>query len=358
MLPRHREFKREPTERAPPVRSGRAREVDGGVKAQALMFVAPGRVDVCEVDIGEPGEDDVVVRTGYSGISAGTEMLAYRGELDPSLVADETIASLGGSFAYPFPYGYSCAGVVEGGALPAGTAVFAFHPHQDRFVARRDDVVPAGDVPLREATLFPLVETALQITLDSGPVLDEVVVVTGLGTVGLLTAVLLGRAGGRVLAAEPRAWRRTAAAALGVDACPPEEIGDRVEAATGGRGVGLVVEASGNPGALGGALPWLAHEGTALVASWYGSKPVTLPLGAEFHRRRLTIRSTQVSTIPAASSGRWSVARRRDTTRRLLGELPLAALATHEFPLADAAAAFAAVDRGDEGLLHAALWYG
>ena len=43
--------------------------------------------------------------------------------------------------------------------------------------------------------------------------------------------------------------------------------------------------------------------------------------------------------------------------RSLLAELPLAPLATHAFPLADAAAAFAAVDRGDAGLVHAALCY-
>jgi hypothetical protein len=52
------------------------------------------------------------------------------------------------------------------------------------------------------------------------------------------------------------------------------------------------------------------------------------------------------------------VARRREATRRLLSELPLTTLATHEFPVSEAAAAFAALDRGDEGLLHAALWYG
>jgi threonine dehydrogenase-like Zn-dependent dehydrogenase len=119
-----------------------------------------------------------------------------------------------------------------------------------------------------------------------------------------------------------------------------------------------VVEASGNPEALASALPLLAHEGTALVASWYGSKPVTLPLGAEFHRRRLQIRSTQVSTIPVHLQGRWNVERRRAAALELMSDLPLQALATHEFSLADASSAFAAVDRGEEGLLHAALWYG
>jgi threonine dehydrogenase-like Zn-dependent dehydrogenase len=123
-------------------------------------------------------------------------------------------------------------------------------------------------------------------------------------------------------------------------------------------GVPLIVEVSGDPRALASALPLLAHEGTALVASWYGSKPVNLHLGAEFHRRRLTIRSTQVSTIPSRLSGRWTLKRRREHVMRLLGELPLKRFATHEFPFSRAADAFAALDRGDEDLMHAALTYG
>ena len=328
------------------------------MKAQALVFVAPGRVELREVDAGQPGDGEVLVRTAYSGISAGTEMLAYRGELDPELVLDETIGSLGGTFAYPFAYGYSCAGHVEGGALAEGTAVFAFHPHQDRFVAAASDVVVVGALPPRQATLFPLVETALQVSLDAGPVLEEPLVVLGLGAVGVLVGLILTRAGARVLGAEPRGWRRRAATAVGLRTVSPEDLPARVAEETRGAGVPLVVEASGNPEALASALPLLAHEGTALVASWYGSKPVTLPLGAEFHRRRLQIHSTQVSTIPVHLQARWSVERRRATALELMSELPLQALATHEFPLADAPSAFAAVDRGEEGLLHAALWYG
>jgi hypothetical protein len=85
---------------------------------------------------------------------------------------------------------------------------------------------------------------------------------------------------------------------------------------------------------------------------------VTLHLGAEFHRRRLTIRSTQVSTIPSRLSGRWTLKRRREHVMRLVGELPLKRFATHEFPFSRAADAFAALDRGDDDLMHAALTYG
>src|SRR5919202_112790 len=140
--------------------------------ARAVQFTAPRHVEIVRVELPAAGDERIVVRTRYSGISAGTELLAYRGELDASTVRDETIAALAGSFRYPFSFGYSCVGEVERGtaAVPQGSTVFAFHPHQDRFVAAENDVVPLGpDTDARTATLFPLVETALQLTLDAGP---------------------------------------------------------------------------------------------------------------------------------------------------------------------------------------------
>jgi 2-desacetyl-2-hydroxyethyl bacteriochlorophyllide A dehydrogenase len=326
--------------------------------ARAVVFEGPRRIVVSRVDLPAPGDGDVLVRTLWSGISAGTEMLAYRGEVDPRLPLDETIGALGGSFAFPFRYGYSCVGRVERtrGVIPAGQLVFAFHPHQDAFVVAADDVVVLDDVDPRIATLFPLVETALQVALDAGPVLEEPVAVTGLGVVGILTGLLLQRAGARVLGIEPLGERRTTAASVGLQAVAPEDAAELV-AARAPAGLPLVVEASGRPEVLRGALPLLAHEGEALVVSWYGTKDVRLPLGAAFHRRRLAIRSTQVSSIPAALAGRWSRDRRRAAVRELVHELPLAPLATHSFPFERASEAFGVVDRGEAGLVHAALCY-
>jgi threonine dehydrogenase-like Zn-dependent dehydrogenase len=226
-------------------------------------------------------------------------------------------------------------------------------------VLAEDEVIALGDHgDSRVATLFPLLETALQICLDAGEMLYEQVVVLGIGVVGILTASLLQRSGASVIASEPRAWRRRAAEAFGVRAVTPEELVEEVDACTGGRGVALLIELSGQPAALAGGLALLAHEGTALVASWYGTKPVTLPLGGSFHRRRLSLRSTQVSTIPARLAPRWTIARRRAVARELLGELPLKRLATHEFALGQAQEAFDAIDRQAEELLHVALRHG
>ena len=65
---------------------------------RAILFVAPRRVEVRPVPLPALNEGDVLVRTSHSGISAGSELLAYRGDVDPSLSLDETIDALGGTF--------------------------------------------------------------------------------------------------------------------------------------------------------------------------------------------------------------------------------------------------------------------
>src|SRR5204863_2101808 len=109
------------------------------VEARVLRFVAPRRVEVRTIDVRPPVDGELLVRTRWSGISGGTELLAYRGELDPGASRDETISSLSGRFEYPFAYGYSCVGEVltsHVADVPPGSAVFAFHPHQDLFTVR------------------------------------------------------------------------------------------------------------------------------------------------------------------------------------------------------------------------------
>jgi 2-desacetyl-2-hydroxyethyl bacteriochlorophyllide A dehydrogenase len=329
------------------------------MKARAVHFVAPRRVELREVEVPDPPDGHLLVATEWSGISSGTELLAYRGEVDPDLPLDETLGALAGTFAYPFRYGYSAVGRVVRPAAPfrEGQRVFAFHPHQDRFVADAREAVAVDDLDPRAATLYPLVETAVQVCLDAAPRLGETVVVVGLGAVGILAAALLVRTGAVVVGSEPEPARRAAAQAFGVRAVGPDEVEEVVTAQTAGRGADLVVESSGNPQALAAALGLLAHEGTALVCSWYGTKPVPLPLGAAFHRRRLAVASTQVSTLPAALTARWDRSRRAELAWALVRELPLGALATHGFTFEEAAEAYACADRKGDGLIHAALRY-
>src|SRR6201996_3963552 len=207
------------------------------VPAHALFHTAPRCVEIRELPAPRPAAGEVLVRTLSSGISGGTERLVYRGEIPADLALDDTIGSLGGTFSYPFAYGYACVGEVA----ESGQRVFAFHPHQDVFAAPADDLVPLPAVDPAVATLFPLVETALQVTLDAGSGYRDRVIVLGAGVLGLLTGLLLQRAGWRVLMAEPLQWRRAVASSFGITTAAPEELAEEK--------VPLVIDASGNPDA-------------------------------------------------------------------------------------------------------------
>src|ERR1700733_8030065 len=184
------------------------------VPARALFHTAPRCVEIRELPAPLPAAGEVLVRTLCAGISGGTERLVYRGEVPAELALDDTIGALGGTFTYPFAYGYSCVGQVA----ESGQLVFAFHPHQDVFAARPGDLIELPAMDPAAATLLPLVETALQVTLDAGAGYRDRIIVFGAGVLGLLTALLLQRSGWRPLIAEPLQWRRAVAGSLGVTA--------------------------------------------------------------------------------------------------------------------------------------------
>ncbi len=85
-----------------------------GMKAQQLWFTEPFKVEVREQELPAPTRDQVLVRNLYSGISAGTEMLVYRGQVPESLALDATLSTLGnGRIKYPLQYGYASVGRIE-----------------------------------------------------------------------------------------------------------------------------------------------------------------------------------------------------------------------------------------------------
>ena len=161
-----------------------------------------------------------------------------------------------------------------------------------------------------------------------------------------------------MIAVEPQPWRRDAAADLGIEAVAPEGLPDYLKPTGDRPRVPLAIEVSGNPDALRDRARTVGARGRSLVASWYGTKDVALPLGGEFHRRRLTIRSTQVSTIPARLSDRWNADDGGDAVVDLLDDLPLdRSRHAHRSRSTDAGDAYAAIDAGRDGLIHVALGY-
>ena len=278
-------------------------------------------------------------------------MLVYRGEVPADLPLD--LPTLVGSFGFPIKYGYATVGrVLDVGAgvedLAPGDPVFVHHPHQNVFIvpARMPVRLPDGLDPMLGLFIANL-ETAVNVVHDTPLCLGETALVFGQGVVGLLVAQLLKLAGaGQVLAVDPLKKRRQLARTVGVDEAfePGEDLAGRVLDATGGRGADVAVEASGSGAALQEAIDAVAAEGTVVVASWYGTKPVTLTLGERFHRGRIRLRASQVGRINPSLGPRWDRARRMETVLDLLPRLHLKELISHRFPFAQAPDAYRLVD--------------
>ncbi|MEU8749161.1 zinc-dependent alcohol dehydrogenase [Streptomyces chartreusis] len=292
--------------------------------ARAFWLRSPGEGEIREAVLPEPGEDEVLVRSLYSGVSRGTETLVFRGGVPENQHAAMRAPFQEGEFPAPVKYGYLSVGVVEAGPTAlVGRTVFCLYPHQTRYVvpASAVTVVP-DDVPAARAVLAGTVETAVNALWDAAPLVGDRIAVVGGGMVGCSVAALLARFPGvrlQLVDADPR--RAEVAAALGVGFATPEEALGECD---------LVVHASATEQGLNRSLELLRAEGTVLELSWYGDRRVALPLGEAFHSRRLVIRSSQVGTVSPARSATRSYADRLALALDLLADPALDALVTGE----------------------------
>ncbi|HET6318611.1 MAG TPA: zinc-binding alcohol dehydrogenase, partial [Chloroflexota bacterium] len=292
-----------------------------------------------------------------------TELLVLRGQVPDGLELD--LPTLRGGFAFPIKYGYASVGrVVDAGpdaSLAPGQAVFVHHPHQSSYVVPSSmPIVLPPELDPELGVFLANIETATSIVLDAALRFGERVAIFGQGVVGLLVTQLLRRAGASlIVAVEPIAARRDLALRVGAHLAlaPDEATPSALRDLTDGLGVDVAIEVSGNGAALQQAIDSLAFGGTAVICSWYGTKPVSLQLGGGFHRRRPRIVSSQVSTIDGALQPRWSHARRLSVALDLLPRLHLAELISHRLPLERAAEAYALIDRHPEQTVQVVLTY-
>jgi 2-desacetyl-2-hydroxyethyl bacteriochlorophyllide A dehydrogenase len=312
--------------------------------SRALWFVGQRLVELRDEPLAAPGPREVVVRALASGVSQGTEMLLYKGEgptvFDPSLDGGAD-GGADGKSTYPRRYGYAWVGeVVARGSdarLHEGTRVFALASHGDAHVLDGDAVrALPEDFSATRAVLAANLETAVTCAWDACPSLGDDAVVLGGGVVGILTAWLLARSGANVTLIERSEKRRAAARAL----APSVMI--EAEAAPDGS-ADVVIEATGDPRMLDTAVAWTRPEGRIVVASFYGTRRAPIDLGDAFHRRRLELRASQVSSIPPRLRERWTPARRWLFVLSLLHERALDALIAPPTPFADAAELYASL---------------
>ena len=337
------------------------------LKSRSLWFIRPREIEFREEEVRPPQGDEILLETLYSGVSHGTEMLVYRGEVPKELELDPSLKTMRGSFRFPIKYGYSSVGRVtqfgpEASRFKSGDTVFVHNPHETRYVVSENLAVKLPEeLPPILGIFTANLEAALNCVLDSEIRLGEAVAIFGQGVVGLLITQLLRRCGvDKIFTVDRVEKRRALSQEVGADFTldpdkdnPPLQIREL----TAGVGADVVIEASGSPEALDLAIKSVAFQGLVVVVSWYGTKPVTLHLGEEFHRQRVRLKSSQVSYIDPALTPRWNTKRRMDLVLRLLSQCHLTELISHICSFEEAQDAYGKIDRNPEEALQVVFKY-
>jgi threonine dehydrogenase-like Zn-dependent dehydrogenase len=329
---------------------------------QVVTFEGPRKVGIREYEERPLQPDEVRLRTLYSGISAGTELTAYRGS-NPYLSKrwdDERRLFLEGEVSLRHPiegWGYEEVGeVAEVGSdvteVQLGEVVWGTWGHKSTTVVREDWAaqrrLPPGVDPM--LGIFSRIGAiALNAVLDADVHVGEYVAVFGQGVPGLISGQLARLNGGTVIAVDGIARRLELAKSLGaahvVDftkASPAEEI----KALTENRGADVCIEISGSYHALHEAIRSTAYNSKVVSSGFYQGEGAGLFLGEEFHHNRVNVVSSQIFGVSLALDHRWTVGRLERTVMSLAAEqkIGLKQLVTHVFALEEADEAFRLLD--------------
>lgn len=307
------------------------------MKTRAAVVTSPFTAHMGEVELAEPGAEDIVFQTEYSFISNGTESHAHRGDFPDTPIE------------FPFAIGYQAAGIVESVGervmgIRKGDRVFSRTNrttginnalggcHAKTIVAHERDVVPVpDDVELSEASAL----TVVQVGYNGGSRLPQDgggdVLILGDGIIGQFTAQAAVARGFRVILAGRHDFRLELArkAVPGI-----ETINTRQEELEAGleqrceKPINIVVDTISTPETLDLSINLVPRYGHVLVMGWQGGNQ-TLDVHAAF-RQEVAV------YFPAGVLRDRNIA-----TLELMGQkkLRVAPLTTHTFPAEDFAKA-------------------
>lgn len=296
------------------------------LEARCLVYTEPGKAEIKNVSafLGAGGER-LKLKALWSGISRGTERLVANGNVPEGEYARMRAPFQHGDFPFPVGYGYSWVGSSDDGN---DTCWFGLFPHQDSVCAAKTSLIrlPEG-LSAHRAVLGANMETALNVCWDAGVGPCDDIAVVGGGVLGLLVAGIASDIPGtRVTVVDVNGRRGSFARDLGAEFALPED-------ARGGRD--LVIHTSASQAGLETALRLAGKEATVVEASWFGTREPSLPLGAAFHSRRLTLKSSQVGMVSPLKRPRWDHARRLEAALSLLRNDKYDALITGEVRFED-----------------------
>jgi threonine dehydrogenase-like Zn-dependent dehydrogenase len=326
-----------------------------------VQFSAPYEVELVDTPAEELPDGHLRVRTWYSGISAGTELTAYRGT-NPYLTktwepAHGLFTGSTPSLHYPAAgWGYSEVGeVVEVATDYAGRHDGVIAADAATWLPLPAGVQPMHGVFLRVGAI------ALNAVLAADVRLGETTVVFGQGVIGLLATQLARLGGTRVLAVDAMKPRLARARRLGAAQVFAADVdggaGAQVRRATGWQGADSAIELSGSYRALHEAIRSVGKQGTVVAAGFYQGDAQGLRLGEEFHHNQVQIVASQIEVTPLALGPRWNQRRLLTTflDQLAVGRLDVETLVTDVVDAEQVASAFRMLDESAEHTLQVVL---
>jgi len=324
------------------------------MRTRQVVIQEAYQVGIREVDLPAPRENQILVETHVSAVSAGTELAVWTGThqwlRDPSLP----------DWKFPFPPGYSAAGVV----VAVGSGISGWKPG-DRVSYPGNhasaELLTVGhergrlwklpdNLDFESASLACIARYGLGAAIRAGLTLGRSAAVLGLGIIGQFALRCLIAAGAwPVIGIDAVAMRREAAKAAGADHVIDPSAGDarqQLQAYLGTRGAELVADATGVPDAVPVAMSLACDGGQVVVVGSPRGKAKEVNFYDDLHRRYLEVTGAHGNMLfePAHTrlAGAWDInkAQRWLLAALASGRLSLAGLITHRIAPEDLNSAY------------------
>jgi len=342
---------------------------------KAVVFTQPRTVGFESYDEQPLKPHEVRLRTLYSGISAGTELTAYRGS-NPYLQKQwDTsrrlfIPTEQPTLTYPLSgWGYEEVGkVIELGSevqdVSIGDIIFGTWGHRTHHIVTDDharDRVQAKSLDPIFGIFSHIGAIAINGIHDARIRIGETVAVFGMGTLGQIVGQLAKKSGARVIGVDQfekrlEIARQSSAADITLNASDGE-VAEHIRAMTDNRGADIAVEVTGSTIALNQAIRSVAYSARVVALGFFQGAAAGLFLGEEFHHNRVNIVGSQIFGTDPELTYRWNRLRLLQTFMRLQadGVVNLNSIITHVIPFDEAGEAFRILDQEPENALQVVL---
>jgi 2-desacetyl-2-hydroxyethyl bacteriochlorophyllide A dehydrogenase len=314
------------------------------VRVRQAVITEPYKTGVREVELADPGPNQILIAAEYSAVSAGTELAVYTGThqwlKDPNLP----------DWKFPFRSGYSAAGRVlkVGKDFPGGFAEgdhvsFPGNHASAELLTLGHERCRVWKMPeklsFEKASVACIARYGLGASVRAGLTLGRSAAVLGLGIIGQFSLrCLLAAGAGPVVGIDAVKMRRDAALAAGADFVIDPTAGDvkqQLSTLLGTRGAEIVADATGVPDAIPTAMSLACDAGQVVVVGSPRGRAKEVNFYDDLHRRYIEVTGAHGNMLfePAHTrlAGAWDIDKAQKWLLRQLAadRLSLAGLVTH-----------------------------